>query len=256
MPKKTRWQKSLACACLSLSFTSSWAESVTPSSFISESPTSKSLDRSRWVIHLGAFQAEQGKAQQVGIEGLEGDDFTVNSHPSQQGLLGLGYYLNGFERDTYRLWYGLDAYYLSPSTVSGEVIQEQSFTNLSYRYSIANYPVYAATKLWLKGDGDYDVTLDAGVGPNWIKTYGFSETPLNDNALPDSIFSGQTSVALSATAGIGVTFHHVLGDLPLECSYRFFYLGQGKLHVINDQVNQALTTGYSYANALMLSIAF
>ena len=49
-------------------------------------------------------------------------------------------------------------------------------------------------------------------------------------------------------------FNHLFGERPLECGYRFFYLGQGSFNIINNQVTTALNTGNVYANALVCSV--
>ena len=56
-------------------------------------------------------------------------------------------------------------------------------------------------------------------------------------------------------AGIGLRVNHVLGDIPLECGYRFFYLGQGELNSANSQIPHHLKTGNSYAQGIVCGIA-
>lgn len=55
----------------------------------------------------------------------------------------------------------------------------------------------------------------------------------------------------SATVGFGVKMNYVFGPAPLECGYRFFYLGQGKLEASSNQALNTLNTGSVYANALL-----
>lgn len=209
------------------------------------------------MLQVGGFAAMQGRAQDVGINGLVGDHYTVEPMYDKNMLLGIGYYFNGLDKNWLRLMYGVDAFYLAPTRVQGDIIQEQTYTNLSYRYSITNYPIYAATKAFIKNSDAYNITLDLGVGPNFIKTSTLSERSLDGMTQPEDSFSGQTNVAFSAMAGMGLKFNHPLGyHVPLEVGYRFFYLGQGKLNKLNSQFNNSLNTGNSYANALMLSVAF
>lgn len=210
-----------------------------------------------FVFQAGGFNASQGDAQNIGINGLIGDHFSVAHDNGQNVLLGLGYYLNGQNQNRFSLLYGLNAFYFAQTTVQGNVTQERLFTNLSYHYSLTNYPIYAAIKALINTANErYTFTVDAGLGPNFIHTSDFSESSLDGGiTLPDHIFSGQTNVAFSATAGIGVRFNNVLGHVPLEVGYRFFYLGQANLNKINPQVRSPLSTGDNYANALIVSIA-
>ncbi len=245
----------------SLTETSTAAPATSSQSTLSESDRNPFLSKfnfknAKIFLQAGAFNASQGNAQNVNISGLIGDYYTVESQHAENVLLGLGYYIDGFNKDKLNVMYGLDAFYFGPTTVKGDVIQEQLFTNLSYSYSLTNYPIYVATKAFLKNSDKYNVTFDLGAGPNIIRTKNFNENSLDGGVtLPDNAFSGQTSVAFSATAGVGIQFNNVFGHVPLECAYRFFYLGEGKLNTVNDQITSTLNTGYNYANALIFSVA-
>lgn len=87
-----------------------------------------------------------------------------------------------------------------------------------------------------------------------MRADGFQEHSLDGITIPDNIFSSHTSTVFSATVGFGVKMKHVFGPAPLECGYRFFYLGQGNLEPSSNQVLNALNTGSVYANALICSI--
>lgn len=209
--------------------------------------------KSEFMVQAGGYWASQGTEQFVPINGLIGDDFTLNSSNSSSYLVGLGYYMNGYENNQFRLMYGLNAYYLAKTTVEGLVIQEQIFTNLAYQYSVINWPVYVAAKALIPTRSDkWNLSLDLGIGPNFIQSSNFYETSLDGGfTLPDNAFSGQTSAAFSATAGIGFRFNNLL-----EVGYRFFYLGQGQLLTINSQILNNLNTGNSYANAVVATLVF
>lgn len=200
------------------------------------------------VLQLGWFTATQGKSQHVNIEGLIGDHFSVSKSSGQSVLVGAGYYLDGMDMGEAEVQYGINAFYLSPTRVSGEVTQEDLFTNLSYHYSRTNYPIYAAAKAMIS----CGIVFDAGIGPNFVNTSGFKERSLDGGiTVPDKIFSGKTTVAFSATFGLGWRIYQ-----SFEVNYRFFYLGQGELKKVNNQVKNTLRTGHSYANALFVSYIF
>jgi len=209
-----------------------------------------------FVFEAGGFSAREGKAQDIGIIDLIGNRFTLDHHDSQNFILGLGYFFDGVHRRRFNLTYGINAFYLAQTFVEGNVIQEQLFTNLSYRYALTHFPIYAAAKALINTSRDCALTFDLGIGPNIIHTSHFNERPLPDSdAIPDHAFSGRTSAAFSATAGIGIKFNNALGRLPFEVGYRFFYLGQSRLEKTNNQLTSTLKTGNNYANALIFSVS-
>lgn len=184
-----------------------------------------------------------------------GDEFTVSKKESSNGLVGIGYYVPGQERAQYNMAYGINAFYLPKARIAGTVTQENLFTNLAYAYQVTNYPIYAMAKSTIKTKfPGYGLTIDAGIGPNIMQTHHFGETPLDSITVPDVIFSNHTQATFSATVGAGVHVSDVFGKAPLECGYRFYYLGQGKLNQATTQVVNALKTGTMYANAVMCSI--
>ncbi len=157
------------------------------------------------------------------------------------------------------LAYGLNFFYLAKTQVSGQIIQEQLFTNLAYRYNVTHYPLYAMVRATMKPQHDYmpfGITVDTGIGPNFIQTSNFSEASLDGITLPDNIFKGNSTATFTATAGLAIRFENVLSKTPVECGYRFFYLGQGDFTKQNDQVLTTLTTGNNFGNALMCSLSF
>lgn len=211
---------------------------------------------SHMIFQVGGFDSYSGRAQNIYIDGLIGDYFTVSDHHQQNFLLGAGYFIDGINQNNFNFMAGIDAFYLANTKVQGIIFQENLFANLDYQYKITNYPIYLAAKTSLNSGiiGD-NIMIDLGIGPNIIQISGFNEGSLNGGiTIPDRAFSGNTSVAFSATAGIGVQFNHLLGYIPLEIGYRFFYLGQGNLNKINTQIINDLNTGSNYANAIVASV--
>ena len=207
------------------------------------------------VVQLGGYWTQQGASQNINIEGLIGDRFTVTNPRSSNGLVGLGYYLDGQYYDSFKMAYGVNAFYLGPTRVKGQVIQEQLFTNLSYAYNVTHLPVFAAAKATVDLHSPiYALTLDAGIGPNFIKTGNFHENSLDGITLPDHPFSGHTTTTFAAMAGVGFKLNHVFGQAPLECGYRFFYLGQGNFVKNTNQLLDTLNTGNNYGNAVLCSL--
>jgi hypothetical protein len=206
-------------------------------------------------LQLGGYWSYQGKAQHINIEGLIGDTFTVTHHTGSNGLVGFGYFMDGFKRDAVQMLWGVNAFYLAKTSVTGEVVQENLFTNLAYNYSLQHFPVYVMAKGLINTRiPNHTLVVDAGIGPNFMKTNNFSERSLDAITLPDHIFSGQSNTTFSTTASVALRATHVIGIAPIEIGYRFFYLGEGKFNKLSNQVVNTLKTGNAYGNALFCSI--
>jgi hypothetical protein len=220
-------------------------------------PSKYDLLHGHAVVQLGGYWSIQGKSQHINIEGLIGDTFTVTKDSGSNGLVGFGYFVDGPERGRFDLSYGINAFYMPKTSVSGYVTQEGLFNNLAYGYNTSHFPVYAMAKstIDLKSP-NYALTLDVGIGPNFMKASGFKEYSLDGGVtLPDNIFSSRTSTLFSATAGIGLIRNHVFGNAPLECGYRFFYLGDGaNFNNTTNQVLSTFSTGPMYANAIVCGV--
>ena len=220
----------------------------------SQSKSSSLLKYGQLVLQAGGYWSIQGKTQHINIDGIIGDQFTADNRRGSNGLIGVGYYLDGQTLNRFQLSYGIDFFYLPQTAVSGTVYQEDLFSNLSYSYRVRHFPLYASAKATTSLPvSDLSLTIDAGIGPNFMRTGQFVEDSLDGGiTLPDYAFSGHSSTTFSATAGIGLA--KVLGGIPLECGYRFFYLGQGRLAKNTDQLLNTLQTGTSYANAVLCSV--
>lgn len=219
-------------------------------------PTLSTLKSGHALIQLGGFGSTQGASQHINIEGLIGDAFAVTKRGDGNALVGLGYFIDGKGMGSLAMSYGINGYYLARTSVSGTVTQENLFTNLSYGYHLTHYPVYAmaASTIPLKSTKQ-SITLDVGIGPNFMQAGGFQEASLDNGVtLPDAAFSGRTTTTFSATVGLGIRINNVFGKVPLECGYRFFYLGQGHFNTETSQLQNTLSTGNAYANALLCGI--
>lgn len=208
-------------------------------------------------LQVGFFGKQQNiGSQSINIQGLIGDRFTVTNQSKENILFGVGYFLDGSEHKYAKLAYGVNAYYLTRTTMRGDVYQEHLFNNLSYQYTQTNVPIYASAKAELKPHyKKLSVLVNAGIGPNLMETSNFKEMSLDGGrTLPDKIFVGKNKVNFSATAGISARLNQALGDVPFECGYQFFYLGDGAFERQTDQVLNTLKTGTSYAQALICSI--
>ncbi|MCX7114664.1 MAG: hypothetical protein NTW08_01950 [Gammaproteobacteria bacterium] len=207
------------------------------------------------VIQMGGYLISRGLSQHVSIDELVGNQYTLSQHHASNALVGLGYFLDGSDIGTFQMNYGINGYYLPHTPVNGNIAVENFFTNLSYRYQIQHVPVYLVTEARLKNHSQhYQVALTAGVGVDFMRTFNYEEAPLNSNAVPQNNFAQKTQETFTAMTGIGLRFNHVFGEAPLECGYRFFYLGQGSLKINNDLYQNALKTGSNYVNALLCSV--
>ena len=207
-------------------------------------------------MQIGYYWSYQGKSQHIDIEGLIGDDFTITSHGDSNGFFGLGYFLQGIKKNWVEFDYGVNAFYLANTSVSGNVVQENLFTNLSYSYDLAHYPIYAAAESTFRvTNSTFSITTFAGLGVNFMWARNFKEHALNEFTIPDDIFSSHNTPNFSATAGVGFR-SCVWRRLFLELGYRFFYLGQGSFDKTSSLVQDRLSTGNCYGNSLVLSMGF
>ena len=213
------------------------------------------------VFELGGYIASEGKPQNIAIQDMVGNTYTTSNGNNGNLMVGAGYLFNGpqnkfFNNKFYNLDYGLNLFYLAPSIVKGNVLQEQTFNNFTYSYKVTNIPIYALTKFTIKTKSErYHLTVDAGVGPNFVITSNYQETPLASGYVPDNAFTGHTKTTLSAMIGVGLKIDHVFGSTPLECGYRFFYLGQGYANKNINQLQDNLETSNGYAHAVTCSVS-
>lgn len=206
-------------------------------------------------LQLGGYWGYQGTVQHINIDDLVGDTFTVTHHTDSNGLVGIGYFIDGSKYDAVQMLWGVNAFYLAKTSVRGEVIQEKLYTNLAYDYNMRHFPVYVMAKGLINTSySNHTLVLDAGIGLNFMKSDNFSERPLNAITLPDHIFAGKSNTSFSATAAVAMRSTHVFGTAPIEFGYRFFYLGEGKFNKFSNQVVNTLKTGAAYGNALFCSI--
>lgn len=259
--KKKRLSILSLLTCLSASPALSAGESTysaalsnTSSQFLSKSYTR--LLSGHPMLQLGGYWGRAGKTQHIKIQGLIGNTYKANKKTGSNGLVGIGYFLDGQSVRFMQLSYGLNWFYLPKVDYTGVVIQENLFTNLSYRYDITHYPLYAIVKSTIKTRSPrYAFTVDAGIGPNFMRVDGYKEQSLDGGVtIPDNAFSRHTSTEFAATAGVGIKANKVFGQLPLECGYRFFYLGSGHLNPKTNQILNNLKTGTVYGNALHCSL--
>ncbi|WP_133131467.1 outer membrane beta-barrel protein [Legionella yabuuchiae] len=206
-------------------------------------------------LSLGGAYVNQGQEQLINIQSTFGNIHTVNQHNDTVFLAGAGYFFDAFSAQPIDVAIGTSVYYLSPATVNGLIYLERTFPNLGYQYKTTNVPLYANAKAaWKRQDEHVSFVVDAGVGPNFIKTHGYQETSLDGGVtIPNQAFHGETQVKLSAMAGIGLRLNQVWNNKSLEVGYKYFYLNEGHLNP-RPQVLNHLKTGNTDAHALTLTL--
>lgn len=218
----------------------------------------KSHFKGHFLVQIGGYSALQGKAQNVYVsENLIGNRYTVTSHNQGSGVVGLGYLLDApaFSK-RFDLAYGINSYFLGQTSVHGYIVEENTFTNLSYDYKIRSIPLYFAAKsvIHTRNDDAYQIAVDLGMGPNFMSASRYKEMPLTSFTIPNNNFTDRNNVNFSVSAGLGLRFNNKANQIPLECGYRFFYLGQGRFKSNNNQIINNVTTGDNYANAVICSV--
>ncbi len=209
----------------------------------------------RFLVEGGGFGSTSGQTQNVYITGLAGDKFNVTNHHDDNSVFGVGYLIDGWRKDRYGVDYGINAFYLAKTKVSGNIKQEFEFTNLAYRYYVSHLPVYAFVKGFVNTNyNNLVVTADAGVGPNFMNTNLYQDTSLDGVTVPDNAYPGNfTNTVFSAMAGFGLKV--MMGEIPVELGYRFFYLGEGSFNPRTNQILTKLQTGNNTAQAMILTVS-
>ena len=203
----------------------------------------------------GIYESDQGQSQFISINGLIGDQYNVSKHHDTDGIIGIGYLMNGYNANRYGVDFGINAFYLAPTEVTGTITQELLFTNLEYKYTVSHLPVYLFAKGYM--DLNYNclgLTMDLGIGPNFMKTNMHHDTSLDGITLPDNAFKGTSTTTFSGMAGIGLKFY-VMNHVPLEVGYRYFYLGEGDFKSRTPEILNKLKTGNNSAHALLLTLS-
>ncbi len=208
-------------------------------------------------VSVGYYNAEEGLRQHINIFDLEGNNYRVSKKNDGSYLVGAGYLFTGRNFVGLDMAFGVKAFYLGKTKVRGVIDQENIFTNLSYHYNIHHIPVYAMARGLINfGTRSSALTLDAGIGPNFMATSGYDERSLDGGiTIPDHAFKGHSKTKFSATAGVGIKFNNLINTVGLEIGYRFFYLGQGDLKPLNNQILNPLKTKDIYANAVVLTLS-
>ncbi len=205
-------------------------------------------------MHGGASSNLTGQSQQVNVNLLPSANYTLSSRQYWNGVVGLSL-LKDVQFQQKEMSYGLGAFYFFPSTVSGNIYQAGLYNNLSYTYLTYNIPIYALAKTTFEFSKlPTPIFFDVGIGPNLLLISNYSEQIINPDSLPDNAFGSSTNISFSVTAGAGIHMDKIIPNHPLECGYRFFYLGSGLLALNNNQYLNKLGTGQIFSNSILCSI--
>ncbi len=207
------------------------------------------------LIQGGGYFNTLGQTQHIHIDGLVGDRFNVTHRDGSNGLFGLGYLVDGPSSQPVSFGYGVNAFYLAHTGVKGTIDQELLFTNLAYRYSVTRAPIYATIKALTNFNASrFALTVDAGIGPS-LNFMTYQDRSLDNGiTLPDNAFIDSSSTSFSATAGVGLRVNNVIGTVPVEIGYRYFYFGKAQLQPRTDSILNPLRTGSGYAHAVVATL--
>ena len=114
-------------------------------------------------LTIGVASVDQGKAQNINVQGLIGDRYMVTKDRDENVLFGVGFF-NPYNE---MFSYGVNVFYLAKTQVKGLIAQEHLFDNLSYQYDVTHFPILVTVKGQKSIiDGKKSVTFDVGIGPN------------------------------------------------------------------------------------------
>lgn len=208
------------------------------------------------LLEGGGYYSTQGKYQYININGLIGDQFNITDRNDMSTIFGFGYLFEGLRNGRFGLDYGVNVFYLAKTKVSGTITQENLFTNLAYKYYVSHLPVYLFAKGFFNTNyNSLAITVDLGIGPNFMSTNLYQDSSLDGVTVPDNAYQGNFSnTTLSEMVGIGVKFN-LMNQLPVEIGYRFFNLGQGSFNPRSTQILNQLRTGNNTAQAIVLTVS-
>jgi hypothetical protein len=224
---------------------------------VSSSPKDLKLKQVQKTLEIGGFWGMLGRSQHINSVNLTGDDYSVNKRDHFNFLFGAGLFIDYKKSGANLIQYGLNAFYLPFSKISGDITQETIFTNLAYQYRVDNLPVYFVSK-WIRHIDEWNrnVFLDLGVGPNFMFVGRTKERSLDNGiTLPDNPFVNKTNVVFSAMFGLGIELQNKYKNITSYCTYRFFYLGQGHFNHKLPLLLNTLNTGHGIANAITCTAA-
>jgi hypothetical protein len=208
-----------------------------------------------FMLHAGAYKGHSGKKQHV-EDFLGVVDASVTDRGNINWLAGLGYFMTASKNEYARFDLGLDAYYLAPTKVKGVMnvnIPLLGTFSDKYEYKSQHVPIYAAAKAIIHtGAPSVSFVFNAGAGVNLFRAYGADLKGMQDDL--DKVFANKTKATFSASAGLGLRINS--SRTPLECGYRFFYLGEGKLKTADWLELDDPKTGKTYAHAGLCSVSF
>lgn len=220
-------------------------------------PVSFAFNKGHFQFHGGIFNATQGKAQDIMINGMAGEHFTVFDRHDTSGLLGIGYLFEGLHNEKVDVLYGLEAFYLFSTSVQGTILQEQLFSNLAYSYKTSHLPIYAKVQAKIPTSSpNFKIYLLGGLGVNFMQTHDYHDWS-NDGGITnaENAFSGKNVTNFSATAGFDIAFYQASSGQAVSCGYRFFYLGNGDFTKRSSQFLNTLTTGPITSNAFICTLS-
>lgn len=212
-------------------------------------------ENTSWLLHIGGFISHQGIDQHINLNGLVGNHYYPTQKNSGNVIVGAGFLIPATSYKTVDFEYGLQLYYLPGTITSGGIKIEDVLPNLNYKYTMSYLPLFANLKANIATKYDKTkLTLDFGVGPDFMSFYNYREQPLTTATIPNRFFSRQTATEVAALFGVGVKSDRLPGGGSFEIGYRFFYLGTAEFTPNNSQVLNNFKTGAMYANALTLTV--
>ncbi len=141
---------------------------------------------------------------------------------------------------------------------SGEIWDDAdpAFNNYNYNYTVQH--AHLAVKGKLLWDRGYWFTpwLSASVGVGFNRAYGFDNTPVIFEALPNANFTNHTTTAFTYTLGIGV--QKTLSEhWQTGIGYEFTDWGKSQLGRAEDQtLNSGIALNHLYTNGLLLNLSY
>lgn len=133
---------------------------------------------------------------------------------------------------------------------------DPQFDNYSYSYKIFHTRVAAKGKVLKDCGGWVTPWVSASLGAAFNRAYGFKNTPLIFEALPNSNFGDKTKTAFTYTVGAGLQ-KNIFNNWQVGAGYEFADWGQSELARASGQsLNSGLKLDHLYTNGVLFNISY
>lgn len=153
---------------------------------------------------------------------------------------------------------GVDMATSGGATLQGTIWDDANpqFENHSYQYYVQNSQIAIKGKLLMDKGYWLMPWISGSVGIGFNRAYGFTNTPLIFEALPNSNFTSRTTTAFTYSLGIGAQ-KRIDQHWQMGAGYQFSDWGRSQLGSANGQtVNSGLKLDHLYISGILFELNY